>query len=176
MTIAAGANKGQRRAKSGKAGELPVEAQLHLCRIKKIARVFRVPNDVQPIRTKGRLVAFPKRKSGPDYLGVLSNGQAVALEVKHCQATRIKRGVSAPRLDLRNIEPHQVSDLLEIEKMGGLAFVVLVHSGPLVQPTFFRIPIAAIHKAVLGGDKSITEIVLQPFRVPPGTLLLEGLP
>jgi penicillin-binding protein-related factor A (putative recombinase) len=163
------------RSRAGKAGEGHVEAALQACRLRKIARVFRIPNDMQAVRVRGQIMAFPKRKSGPDYFGVLSSGRAVALEVKHCQAKRIKRGISAPRFDLGNIEDHQVRDLIEVHQMGGLAYVVIVHSGPGVEPTFYRVPIVVVWGAIARSEKSLRECVLQEYRVACNKLLLEGL-
>ena len=163
------------RNRAGKAGEGPVEGALQACYLRKIARVFRIPNDMQAVRVRGKIMAFPKRKSGPDYVGVLSSGRAVALEVKHCQARMLKRGISAPRFDLDHIEDHQVRDLLDVQKLGGLAYVVIVHSGPGICPTFYRVPIVVVWEALARGDKSLRECVLQEYRIPCNKLLLEGL-
>ena len=167
----------RRRAKAGKLGEEPVQVQLEACRKAGIGCVFRVPNSWQVIAHRGHVVtAVPKERTGPDYLGVLASGRAIALEVKHISAERLKRGgLSSVRFQLDHLETHQLRDLEDFAKRGGLAFVCLVHGSLHLGGSFYLVPIEVVSRAVKANKVSLLSEDLDPFQRPKNKLLLEGL-
>ncbi len=167
----------KRRVQAGKTGEDLVEAALESCERAGLVRAFRVPNDWQVVSRRGpHALCVPRRRSGPDYLGVLAGGRLVALEVKHVSGTRLVGGeLGAVRFPLDDLAPHQLVDLRTIERLGGLAFVVVVHGDPRVDGAFYRIPVSVVSDAVVRAAKSLVRADLDPCRVPRGVRLLEGL-
>lgn len=167
----------RRRAKAGKLGEEPVQAQLEACRKAGLGCVFRVPNSWQVIANHGyKVTAVPKERTGPDYIGVLASGRAIALEVKHISAERLKRGgLSAIRFQLDHLEPHQLQDLEDFAKRGGLAFLCLVHGSLHLGGAFYLVPVDVVSRAVKAGRVSLLSDDLDAFQRPKNKLLLEGL-
>lgn len=86
--------------------------QLGLCRIDKVSTPIKVVEiDHQGMVTKG----FFEKKSTVDFIGVVQ-GVCVAFDAKE---TNLKS------LPLNNIHPHQVAYMQDIDKQGGLAFIII---------------------------------------------------
>lgn len=169
--------RSSRRSKAGKLGEGPVDVQLAACRKKGIGIVFRVPNDWQVIGRRGHAVtAVPRRRSGPDYVGVLTGARPIALEVKHVSAEFLKRGgLSAVRFPLENLEAHQLKDLEDFAARGGLAFLCIVHGSPHLGGSFYLVPVEVVSRAVKANRPSLLSEDLDAYQIPKNQLLLEGL-
>ena len=86
--------------------------QLGLCRIDKVSTPVKVIEiDHQGMITKG----FFEKKSTVDFIGIIQ-GVCVAYDAKE---TNLKS------LPLQNIHEHQMAYMCDIEKQGGLAFIIV---------------------------------------------------
>lgn len=86
--------------------------QLGLCRIDKVSTPIKVIDiDSQGMVTKG----FFEKKSTVDFIGV-AQGVCIAFDAKE---TNLKS------LPLQNIHPHQMEYMSDINKQGGLAFIII---------------------------------------------------
>ena len=86
--------------------------QLGLCRIDKISTPIKVIDiDHQGMITKG----FFEKKSTVDFIGVVQ-GVCIAFDAKE---TNLKS------LPLQNIHEHQMTYMYDIERQGGLAFIIV---------------------------------------------------
>lgn len=86
--------------------------QLGLCRIDKVSTPIKVIDiDSSGMITKG----FFEKKSTVDFIGV-AQGVCIAFDAKE---TNLKS------LPLQNIHPHQITYMEDIDRQGGLAFIIL---------------------------------------------------
>jgi len=86
--------------------------QLGLCRIDKVSTPIKVVEiDTQGMVTKG----FFEKKSTVDFIGIVQ-GVFVAFDAKE---TNLKS------LPLQNIHAHQIEYMRDIDKQGGLAFIII---------------------------------------------------
>lgn len=86
--------------------------QLGLCRVDKVSTPIKVVEiDAQGMVTKG----FFEKKSTVDFIGIVQ-GVCVAFDAKE---TNLKS------LPLQNIHLHQIEYMRDIDKQGGLAFIII---------------------------------------------------
>lgn len=181
LTLTNPTPRGRRRVASGQVGEDFAEAAIKACELRGLCRIFRVANDFKVVGRTARkgaplLLCVPRKKSGPDYVGVLANGRLVALEVKRDTGQRLKSGrLSAPSLPLALFEQHQLDDLRRIDEMGGLAFALLVHGCPNIDGGFYLVPWRLLNAAIKGDKASVHGDELLDCLVPKSKLLLDGI-
>lgn len=85
----------------------------------KHAYILKVPTDWQVLRKGAKLVsAFPKKKSICDFLGVLSDGRAIALEAKRIAS-------STTSFPFSNIGDHQFKFFQKWKECGGLGYYII---------------------------------------------------
>nr|WP_275667882.1 Holliday junction resolvase RecU [Paenibacillus oryzisoli] len=84
---------------------------------KGIAQIQKVATPWKVVRNGKRIVsAFPEKKSTVDFLGVYK-GMAIAFDAKQTE--------NKTRFPLANIEQHQIDFMIDWEKNGGIAFVII---------------------------------------------------
>ena len=135
--------------------------------------MWRIPIDFQVIRRrKFDVVAVPKRKSGPDYMGIMRDGwpgmdgRNVAIEVKNLGSKRLANGeLEAPRLSFSYIEDHQLNDLIVIHKNKGISAFLVVHGDPSLDGTLYLVPSYLVFDAKLKGAKSLKREDLAPYAI-----------
>ena len=110
---------GRRARATGERTEDALDAQHSVYSAQKLAYVVRLPTPMRVLGavTRGQCRAVFERRSSVDYLGVVLPGRAVAVELKRR---------AGKRLAVDDVEPHQWHALAEVERMGGLALVVVV--------------------------------------------------
>lgn len=121
---------------------------------KEIACIYKKPTPVQivkvdyPSRNKARISeAYYKTPSTTDYNGIYK-GYHIDFEAKCCHSTSFA---------LKNIFAHQVEHLNTVDKMGGIAFVLVEF--PLHEETFLlpsKILYEKYRESLNGGRKSIS--------------------
>lgn len=166
------APKKKSRAGVGSAGESIAEA-FFASKCKALFKMWRIPNDFQVIRRrKFDVVAVPKRKSGPDYMGIMRDGwpgmdgRNVAIEVKNLGSKRLANGeLEAPRLSFSYIEDHQLNDLIVIHKNKGISAFLVVHGDPSLDGTLYLVPSYLVFDAKLKGAKSLKREDLAPYAI-----------
>ena len=121
---------------------------------KGIACIYKKPTPVQivkvdyPSRNKARITeAYYKTPSTTDYNGIYK-GYHIDFEAKCCHSTSFS---------FQHIFKHQIEHLITIDKMGGIAFLLIEF--PLHEETFLM-PAKVLYKKYLeslnGGRKSIS--------------------
>ena len=118
-------------------------------RRKNQALIDKIPTSWIVQRAGKRIVsAFPEKKSGVDYIGIIATGRPVAIEAKST--------IERTRFPLSLVEPHQVDFLKQWHTLGGIAFL-LVEFAKLRE--VYRIPFDMLQEyiqaAANGGRKSI---------------------
>lgn len=110
---------GRRARATGEKTEDALDAQHRVYAAQGLAYVVRLPTPMRVLGavTRGQCRAVFERRSSVDYLGVVHTGRAVAVELKRR---------AGKRLAVDDVEPHQWHALAEVERMGGLALVVVV--------------------------------------------------
>ena len=148
--------------KAGSRAEAIAERHFHLCRLAGVADVYRVPNDwvIVGKTSQGDSIVKPRRKSAPDYMGHLSNGRCVVIEVKSaCNATNVWK--------FETFKEHQKQALKKCHEAGGVAMVLVV--GKLV---CYAIPWPDVE----GFTANATQIALsklETFQIPPNVVFLK---
>lgn len=82
-----------------------------IAQIQKIATPWKVQR-----RGKQIISAFPEKKSTVDFIGVYK-GRAIAFDAKQTE--------NKTRFPLANIEQHQIDFMINWEKNGGIAFIII---------------------------------------------------
>lgn len=118
-------------------------------RRKNQAAIDKIPTSWIVQRAGKRIIsAFPEKKSGVDFLGIVANGRPIAIEAKSTN--------ERTRLPLALIEPHQAEFLQQFHMLGGISFV-LIHFVKLGK--VYRLPYSMLGEyleaAANGGRKSI---------------------
>ena len=142
MTNAAYANK-------GRAFENLLIHSAAAYRRKNQAAIDKIPTSWIVQRAGKKIVsAFPEKKSGVDFMGIVANGRPIAIEAKSTQ--------ERTRFPLDMIEQHQYSFLQQFHQLGGIAFV-LIEFAKLRK--VYRLPYDMlaeyVEAAANGGRKSI---------------------
>lgn len=165
-----------RRQATGKRKEKWVENQLQECRKNGIASLFRSGPELEVIGKHEKGVAARYiAKAGPDYVGALANGRAIAIEVKSVTPRRLKNGQwGAVRFPLCDIEPHQVRDLVALSKNNALAFVCIVAGLPAVDGSVYLVPIDVVTRAIDRGAPALLSEDLERYKVNKNRLLLDA--
>lgn len=121
---------------------------------KNIASIYKKPTPIQivkvdyPSRNKARIIeAYYRTPSTTDYNGIYK-GYYIDFEAKCCHSTSFS---------FNHIFPHQVEHLLRIDKMGGIAFLIIefpLHNEVFIMPakTLYEKYQASLN----GGRKSIS--------------------
>lgn len=160
------ATKKTTRAGVGAQGENIAEIFFALC--KDLFTVWRIPNDFQVVGRKfGRIMVVPKRKSGPDYMGLSHiDGRNVAFEVKNLGSKALTSGkLEAPRLAFQYIEDHQLQDMMRIHMRTGLALFLVVHGNPWRGGALYAVPPYVVLNAKAKGALSLKAADLAPYAV-----------
>lgn len=118
-------------------------------RKKNQAAIDKIPTSWIVQRAGKKIIsAFPEKKSGVDFMGIVANGRPIAIEAKSTN--------ERTRLPLDVIEPHQLAFLDQFHQLGGIAFV-LVEFVKLRK--VYRLPYSMLSEyveaAANGGRKSI---------------------
>lgn len=126
-------------------------------RLKNQALIDKIPTSWIVQRAGKRIVsAFPEKKSGVDYIGIIASGRPVAIEAKST--------IERTRFPLSLVERHQFDFLEQWHTLGGISFL-LVEFSKLRE--IYRVPFTLLQEYVeaaeAGGRKSIPyeEIKLQ---------------
>ena len=100
-----------------------------------IARIDKIPTPTVVTGKSGNRInsGFYSQKSTVDYTGVLLGGQFVAFDCKQ---------TSGKRLPLGNISEHQMRYMEDVQRMGGIAFLVIYFQDC---DMFFRLGYAKLH-------------------------------
>ena len=161
------------RAKHGNETERFVETLNHLCELRGIARLRKVPTEMRVVGRQGpRVVAIYAKKAGVDYVGrFIGSGRFVGVEVKRVDVSISKRTGAPlpPHLDLARVEDHQRAELDAIAADGGLALLLVVH-GPLAA---YAVPWAEARRVRDNGGGVLSGVFLERWRVRAGVPYLE---
>ena len=118
-------------------------------RRKNQAVIDKIPTSWIVQRAGKRIIsAFPEKKSGVDFVGIVATGRPIAIEAKSTN--------ERTRFPLSLIEPHQAAFLQQFHMLGGIAFVLIdfVKLGRV-----YRLPYCMLSEyleaAGNGGRKSI---------------------
>lgn len=112
--------------------------QQHLCRIDKVSTPIKVVDiDASGMVTKG----FFEKKSTVDFIGIIQ-GVFVAFDAKE---THLKS------LPLSNIHAHQIEYMADINKQGGLAFIIIHFK---FNDSYFLLPYETIASYYSSGSAS----------------------
>jgi len=126
-------------------------------REKGLALIQKVPTPITPIKIDKQnrqiTLAYFDQKSTVDYIGAVQ-GIPVCFDAKECHVDTFP---------LQNIHPHQVRFMLDFEKQGGKAFLVIHYTG---EQKFYYLHIRQLMKfwnrAEEGGRKSFRIEELDP--------------
>ena len=140
-----------------------------------LALIQKVPTPITPVKMdKGTgqiTLAYFERKSTVDYIGAVQ-GVPVCFDAKEC---------AAERFALANVHPHQLQFMMDFEKQGGVAFLLIFYSH--LDRTYY-LPLREFlpfwERMEAGGRKSFLREELSPSRqlpVKPGVVIpyLEGI-
>ena len=118
-------------------------------RLKNQAVIDKIPTSWIVQRAGKRIIsAFPEKKSGVDFMGIVATGRPIAIEAKSTS--------ERTRLPLSMIEPHQAAFLQQFHMLGGIAFVLIEF---VKLRKVYRLPYCMLAEyleaAANGGRKSI---------------------
>lgn len=97
-----------------------IEITNQIYRNKGLAVVDKTPTpwNVHFDKKRKRVIrAFPEKKGTVDFIGI-SQGKGIAFDAKSTKEEK--------RFDLKNVQPHQVSYLLDFQKQGGISFFIVM--------------------------------------------------
>ena len=139
---------------------------------KGLALIQKVPTPITPIKidkdSRHITLAYFEQKSTVDYIGVVQ-GIPVCFDAKEC---------TIDTFALQNIHPHQVEFMIQFEKQGGIAFLILFFS---MRNELFYLPYRHMmrfwNRAQEGGRKSFRYMELdQDYYIhPQGGILVPYL-
>ena len=137
------------QANRGQGFERLITRSAAIYRQKNQALIDKIPTSWVVQRAGKRIVsAFPEKKSGVDYIGIIATGRPIAIEAKST--------IERTRFPLSLIEPHQYDFLKQWHTLGGFAFILLEFSK---LREIYRIPFVLLQEyieaAAAGGRKSI---------------------
>ena len=107
------------------------------------ARVDKISTPVRLNPNRPGLAHYSK-KSTVDFTGLMDGGQFIAFDAKYSKAKRFP---------LSNIKPHQIDYLQEVNRLGGLGFI-LIEMAHHCQ--FYIIAIDEAYSEAVGAKKSLT--------------------
>ena len=123
-----------------------------ICEQTGVAVVRRVSSHLRLVGG-GRVVAT--QRSTVDCLGVLKGGRAVAVEIKSCADGRLR---------LSQVPEHQRAELGAVERVGGVALVLVVRPLPVAA---YAVPWSVVAKAAAAGQASLGPDELAPWLCDP---------
>ena len=127
-----------------------------------IALIQKIPTPIKPINidqsTRHITLAYFEQKSTVDYIGAVQ-GIPVCFDAKEC---------AVDTFSLQNIHDHQVEFMVNFEKQGGIAFLILYYSH---KDLFYYLNLEQLlkfwNRAKAGGRKSFRFDELDPkFEMP----------
>jgi len=130
------------RQQAGDRAEAVADGLHAVCERAGVAVVRRVNSNLRLVRGGGgapRVV--PTKKSTVDCWGLLKGGRSVAVEVKSC---------SDGRLAFDRLPPHQRAELEAVDRLGGLALVLVITG-----LTACAVPWSAVREAIAAGRKGL---------------------
>lgn len=148
------------RQQAGDRAEAVADALHEACRRARVALVRRVNSNLRLVRGGAGPRVVPTKKSTIDCWGLLRGGRAVAVEVKSC---------SSGRLDFDRLPNHQRAELEEVDRLGGLALVLVVVGATMV----CAVPWPSIRAAIEAGARGLGVGEVALYRCDPRRPYLE---
>lgn len=147
----------QKRSKSGSRFESLIEKACDRYRKEGLAIIYK---NSEPLRPSGKfgkggmISAYYKKKSVPDFTGVLKGGQAIMFEAKHVSGK--------PSIPFSRLQEHQEKYLIDFEAMGSRSFVLVGFD----MQDFYMIPINDyINLKNTIGKKSLNKKDIEAYRI-----------
>lgn len=157
----------QKRSKSGSRFEALIEKACERYRKEGLAIIYK---NSEPLRPSGKfgkggmISAYYKKKSVPDFTGVLKGGQAIMFEAKHVSGK--------PSMPFSRLQEHQERYLIDFEAMGAQSYVLIGFD----MTDFYMIPIDDfLNFKANNGKKSLNKNEIEDYRIEKTTKGLEFL-
>lgn len=148
------------RQQAGDRAEAVADALHRACHLAGVAMVRRVSSNLRLVGGgKHGPRTVPTKKSTVDCWGTLRGGRSVAVEVKSC---------ASGRLAFDRLPPHQRAELEEVDRLGGLALVLVI-----VGTVAHAIPWRAIREALAQGRRGFGVGEVEVWRCDPRRPYLE---
>lgn len=85
---------------------------------KKIARIDKIPTPIKVLRIiRNQVLGAFEKKATVDYVGIAQGGKYIAFDCKECE--------EETRFPLKNVKEHQYEYLEEVDRLGGVAFLII---------------------------------------------------
>lgn len=147
----------QKRSKSGSRLEALIEKACERYRKEGLAIIYK---NSEPLRPSGKfgkggmISAYYKKKSVPDFTGVLIGGRAIMFEAKHVSGK--------PSMPFSRLQEHQEQYLIDFGNMGAKSFVLIGFD----MTDFYMIPIDDyLCFKKYNGKKSLNKNEIDDYRI-----------